>query len=156
MSSGGIHHGRVLFLVVMICQVMRWGGVFSLKENSTTCTMPSSFYKSHVEYSDASLATWMMILSSYDWNLLLLKTTPSCQLQLFYAHSEINVQPLVVPHWMAATLGRNIAKGTTDPRVEFIFPKSYRKFKLKSWSNFIFRILTKHQLEIPTKHQHFH
>ena len=50
----------------------------------------------------------------------------------------------------------NIAKGTTDPRVEFIFPKSYRKFKRKSWSNFIFRFLTKHQLEISTKHQHFH
>ena len=50
----------------------------------------------------------------------------------------------------------NIAKGTTDPRVEFILPKSYRKFKRKSWSNFIFRILTKHQLEISTKHQHFH
>ena len=32
----------------------------------------------------------------------------------------------------------NIAKGTTDPRVEFILPKSYRKFKRKSWSNFIF------------------
>ena len=25
----------------------------------------------------------------------------------------------------------NIAKGTTDPRVEFILPKSYRKFKRK-------------------------
>ena len=38
----------------------------------------------------------------------------------------------------------NIAKGTTDPRVEFILPKSYCKFKHKSWSNFIFRISTKH------------
>ena len=27
---------------------------------------------------------------------------------------------------------QNIAKGTTDPRVEFILPKSYRKFKHKS------------------------
>ena len=27
---------------------------------------------------------------------------------------------------------KNIAKGTTDPRVEFILPKSYRKFKHKS------------------------
>ena len=27
---------------------------------------------------------------------------------------------------------RNIAKGTTDPRVEFILPKSYHKFKRKS------------------------
>ena len=26
----------------------------------------------------------------------------------------------------------NIAKGTTDPRVEFILPKSYHKFKRKS------------------------
>ena len=45
----------------------------------------------------------------------------------------------------------NIAKGTTDPRVEFILPKSYRKFKRKSWSNFIFSILTfltKHQLQL--------
>ena len=50
----------------------------------------------------------------------------------------------------------NIAKGTTDPRVEFILPKSYRKFKRKSCSTFIFRILTKHLLEISTKHQHFH
>ena len=50
----------------------------------------------------------------------------------------------------------NIAKGTTDPRVEFILPKSYCKFKHKSWSNFIFRILTRHQLEISTKHQHLH
>ena len=41
-------------------------------------------------------------------------------------------------------LGLNIAKGTTDPRVEFILPKSYCKFKHKSWSNFIFRILTQH------------
>ena len=29
-------------------------------------------------------------------------------------------------------LKRNIAKGTTDPRVEFILPKSYCKFKHKS------------------------
>ena len=29
-------------------------------------------------------------------------------------------------------LVENIAKGTTDPRVEFILPKSYRKFKHKS------------------------
>ena len=50
----------------------------------------------------------------------------------------------------------NIAKGTTDPRVEFILPKLYRKFKHKSWSKFIFRILTQHQLEISTKHQHLH
>ena len=27
---------------------------------------------------------------------------------------------------------KNIAKGTMDPRVEFILPKSYRKFKRKS------------------------
>ena len=27
---------------------------------------------------------------------------------------------------------KNIAKGTTDPRVEFILPKSYCKFKHKS------------------------
>ena len=43
----------------------------------------------------------------------------------------------------------NIAKGTTDPRVEFSyhsnFFKSYHKFLHKSWSN-IFRISTKHQL----------
>ena len=46
----------------------------------------------------------------------------------------------------------NIAKGTTDPGIEFILPiqsnflGSYHKFKHKSWSNFIFRISTKHQL----------
>ena len=40
----------------------------------------------------------------------------------------------------------NIAKGTTDPRVEFSLTTSYHKFKHKSWSNFIFRISTKHQL----------
>ena len=44
----------------------------------------------------------------------------------------------------------NIAKGTTDPRVEFILPKLnylriYHKFKHKSWSHFIFKISTKHQ-----------
>ena len=31
---------------------------------------------------------------------------------------------------------------------------SYHKFIHKSWSNFIFRISTKHQLQISTKHQH--
>ena len=36
----------------------------------------------------------------------------------------------------------NIAKGTTDPRVEFISQVQH-----KSQSNFIFRILTKHQLQ---------
>ena len=45
----------------------------------------------------------------------------------------------------------NIAKGTTDPRVEFIFPKkptgSYHKFKHKFWSNFIFKISIKHFLQ---------
>ena len=48
---------------------------------------------------------------------------------------------------------KNIAKGTTDPRVEFILPKSYCKFKHKYWSNFIFRNLTQHQqnLSISTK-----
>ena len=38
---------------------------------------------------------------------------------------------------------KNIAKGTTDLRDEF----SLRKFKHKSWSNFIFRISTKPQLQ---------
>ena len=33
---------------------------------------------------------------------------------------------------------------------------SYHKFKHKSWSHFIFRISTKHQLKISTKHQHLH
>ena len=108
MSSGGTHHGRVLFLLVMICQVMRWGGVLSLKENITTCTMPSSFCESPVKYT--SLAIWMMTSSSYDWNLLLLKTSLSCQLLLLFAQcSEINVQSLVVTHWMGATLGRKKA-----------------------------------------------
>ena len=37
----------------------------------------------------------------------------------------------------------NIAKDTTDPRVEFCLPK----FLQKSWSNLIFRISTKHQLQ---------
>ena len=36
-----------------------------------------------------------------------------------------------------------------------IFLKSYHKFKHKSWSHFIFRISTKLQLKIPTKHQHY-
>ena len=34
--------------------------------------------------------------------------------------------------------------------------RSYHKFKHKSWSHFIFRISTKHQLKILTKHQHLH
>ena len=36
------------------------------------------------------------------------------------------------------------------------FLRSYQKFKHKSWSHFIFRISTKHQLKISTKHQHLH
>ena len=36
------------------------------------------------------------------------------------------------------------------------FLKSYQKFKHKSWSHFIFRISTKHQQKISTKHQHLH
>ena len=32
----------------------------------------------------------------------------------------------------------------------------YHKFKRKSWSHFIFRISTKNQLKISTKHQHLH
>ena len=40
----------------------------------------------------------------------------------------------------------NIAKGTTDPRVELCY-QSLNKFKHKSWSNFIFRISTKHSLQ---------
>ena len=44
----------------------------------------------------------------------------------------------------------NIAKGTTDPRVECSYQsnffRSYHKFLHKSRSNFIFRISTKHQL----------
>ena len=36
----------------------------------------------------------------------------------------------VIPYTFAHS--RNIAKGTTDPRVEFILPKSYCKFKHKS------------------------
>ena len=44
----------------------------------------------------------------------------------------------------------NIAKGTTDPRMSSSYQSnflgSYHKFKHKSWSNFIFRISTKHQL----------
>ena len=36
------------------------------------------------------------------------------------------------------------------------FLKSYQMFKHKSWSHFIFWILTKHQLKISTKHQHLH
>ena len=34
------------------------------------------------------------------------------------------------------------------------FLKSYHKFKHKSWSNFIFRISTKHQFQNLNKHQH--
>ena len=34
--------------------------------------------------------------------------------------------------------------------------KSYHKFKRKSWWHFIFRISTKHQVKISTKHQHLH
>ena len=40
------------------------------------------------------------------------------------------------PHTSALPPGdpksKNIAKGTTDPRVEFILPKSYHKFQRKS------------------------
>ena len=36
------------------------------------------------------------------------------------------------------------------------FLRWYHKFKHKSWSHFIFRISTKHQLKISTKHQHLH
>ena len=36
------------------------------------------------------------------------------------------------------------------------FLRAYYKFKHKSWSHFIFRISTKHQLKISTKHQHLH
>ena len=36
------------------------------------------------------------------------------------------------------------------------FLRSYHNFKHKSWSHFIFRISTKLQLKIPTKHQHLH
>ena len=34
--------------------------------------------------------------------------------------------------------------------------RSYHKFKHKSWAHFIFRIQSKHQLKISTKHQHLH
>ena len=57
-------------------------------------------------------------------------------------------------------VNQNIAKGTTDPRIEFILTKwllkSYHEFKHLSWSHFIIRISTKHQLKISTKHQHLH
>ena len=36
------------------------------------------------------------------------------------------------------------------------FFRSHRKFKHKSWSHFIFRISTNHQLKISSKHQHLH
>ena len=36
------------------------------------------------------------------------------------------------------------------------FLRSYHKFKHKSWSHFIFRISTKHQLKLSTRHQHLH
>ena len=36
------------------------------------------------------------------------------------------------------------------------FLRPYHKFKHKSWSHIIFRISTKHQLKISTKHQHIH
>ena len=56
----------------------------------------------------------------------------------------------VVPEKRVVNYKWNIAKGTTDPRVEFIFPKqpigSYHKFKPKYWSNFIFKISAKIQL----------
>ena len=51
---------------------------------------------------------------------------------------------------LAGFSSKNIAKGTTDPRVEFSLPKwlffwrLYHKLKHQSWSNFIFRISTKH------------
>ena len=60
--------------------------------------------------------------------------------------------------WSFVKVGRkrrgireNIAKGATDPRVEFRLPKwpvgSYHKFSHRSWSYFIFRISTKHLLQ---------
>jgi len=46
-------------------------------------------------------------------------------------------------------ISENIAKGTTDPRLECScqsnFFRSYSEVLHKFWSNFIFRILTKHQ-----------
>ena len=36
------------------------------------------------------------------------------------------------------------------------FLRSYHKFRHKSWAHFIFRIPSKHQLKISTKHQHLH
>ena len=44
----------------------------------------------------------------------------------------------------------NIGKDTTDPRVEFCYHNfftTHHKFCQKSWSNFIFRISTKHLLQ---------
>ena len=52
----------------------------------------------------------------------------------------------------------NMAKGTTDPRVECSnqsnFFSSYYEVLHNSWSNFSFRILTKLNFKISSKHQH--
>ena len=54
----------------------------------------------------------------------------------------------------------NIAKGTTDPRVEFILPKklleAMSQVQTQIFIKFIFRISTKNQLKISTKLQHLH
>ena len=43
-----------------------------------------------------------------------------------------------------------------SPSCQSNFLRSYHKFKHKSWAHFIFRIPSKHQLKISTKHQHLH
>ena len=43
-----------------------------------------------------------------------------------------------------------------SPSCQSNFLRSYHKFKKKSWAHFIFRIPSKHQLKISTKHQHLH
>ena len=50
-------------------------------------------------------------------------------------------------YWAWWTGIPNVAKSTTEPRVECLFLRSHHKFLHKSWSNFIFRISSKHQLQ---------
>ena len=92
-------------------------------------------------------------------NLAMDQTTKFCNAEISKAPCHTTPALLSFPGLLKIVKKwnlKNIAKGTTDPRVEFILPKSVCKFKHKSRSNFIFRILTQHQLEISAKHQHLH
>ena len=58
--------------------------------------------------------------------------------------------------WMKKTLPKAHRTRGLSPSCQSNFLRSYHKFKHKSWAHFIFRIPSKHQLKISTKHQHLH